>query len=153
MLLSLTYGSFCASGPRKAIRIRARLRFYRTPGRAVANEPAGPGRDIMARMAFDCRKCGACCCEFDVLLDPVDSDRFEAESALVQLTVLYQGRFHPAPRFMRRDERGRCVALSGEPGDCACGIYEQRPELCRAFEAGSDDCLAARAKHGIADST
>jgi Fe-S-cluster containining protein len=45
----------------------------------------------------------------------------------------------------------RCAALTGRIGvKAACGIYEWRPSPCREFEAGSDACLSARARHGLA---
>ena len=45
----------------------------------------------------------------------------------------------------------RCAALTGRVGErVACGIYEWRPSPCREFEAGSDACLRARARHGLA---
>ena len=38
-----------------------------------------------------------------------------------------------------------CAAVEGEVGStCGCGIYEQRPDACRKFEAGSFLCKEAR---------
>lgn len=46
----------------------------------------------------------------------------------------------------------RCAALTGAIGERAsCAIYEWRPSPCREFEAGSDACLRARARHGMLD--
>ena len=40
-----------------------------------------------------------------------------------------------------------CVALKGTLGkDISCDIYAQRPEFCRTFERGGDDCRARRAE-------
>lgn len=40
----------------------------------------------------------------------------------------------------------RCIALRGTPGvKTQCTMYEQRPQLCRAFERGSDACRKERA--------
>jgi len=45
----------------------------------------------------------------------------------------------------------RCAALSGRLGErIACGIYEWRPSPCREFEEGSDACVRARQRHGLA---
>ncbi len=100
--------------------------------------------------AYDCQKCGACCAEFDVLLSGTEIDRFERRPALIVLTILQPVGNGPAWRFLRRDAHtGRCAALAGELGDCGCTIYAERPALCRAFLAGSPDCLAARRKHGF----
>jgi Fe-S-cluster containining protein len=39
----------------------------------------------------------------------------------------------------------RCVALSGVVGESvSCTIYENRPQACRQFKAGSALCLEAR---------
>lgn len=41
----------------------------------------------------------------------------------------------------------RCVALDGPmDGACSCVIYEERPEVCREFERGSERCGQARAR-------
>lgn len=46
---------------------------------------------------------------------------------------------------MWKDGAGRCGALQGElRRNCSCAIYGQRPEVCREFEAGSEECLEAR---------
>jgi hypothetical protein len=46
----------------------------------------------------------------------------------------------------------RCAALTGTIGEqVSCAIYEWRPSPCREFEAGSDACRRARARHGLLD--
>jgi Fe-S-cluster containining protein len=46
----------------------------------------------------------------------------------------------------------RCVALAGEVGcGVSCSIYNNRPNACRAFVAGSQLCLEARAAAGISE--
>jgi len=100
----------------------------------------------------DCLACGACCHSFDVWLTPGDEDRFARSRTLRSLTVLNDGPPSLRWTFMRRDEQtGKCVALSGELRRCACTIYEDRPALCREFEAGSADCLEVRRKFGFED--
>ena len=96
---------------------------------------------------FNCQTCGACCATFDVWLDEADRERFERTPRLTALTVLQK----PAAgalwdwRFLKRDAAtGRCAALDGPLTSCRCTIYPDRPHLCRAFEAGSDECLKAR---------
>jgi Fe-S-cluster containining protein len=46
---------------------------------------------------------------------------------------------------------GRCVAFRDRLEDegCGCSIYAARPDICRDFQAGSPDCLAARRRRGI----
>ncbi len=43
--------------------------------------------------------------------------------------------------FMRFDE-GHCAALAPDPDAAgwACGIYEERPDVCRSLERGSSGC-------------
>jgi hypothetical protein len=39
----------------------------------------------------------------------------------------------------------RCAALAGEIGRRArCSVYENRPLVCREFQAGSEDCVMVR---------
>jgi Fe-S-cluster containining protein len=69
-----------------------------------------------------------------------------------RLTVLTEhGRGYRA-RSMRM-VGGRCVAFRDDLGDGrpGCSIYENRPEICRAFCAGSADCLAARRRRNLND--
>jgi Fe-S-cluster containining protein len=100
---------------------------------------------------FDCQACGACCATFDVWLMEGDRDRFERSARLLPLTVIHRpGTATSEWRFLARDEKtGHCRALEGPLGKCRCTIYDDRPTLCREFEAGSEDCLEARQKHGI----
>ena len=98
-------------------------------------------------MVYDCQHCGACCRGLDVLLDEADTARFLLGPQLLALTHLHQVRPGWKLRFMRRSaDTDTCVALEGPLTNCRCTIYEQRPDLCRQFEAGSPDCLAARAR-------
>jgi len=51
----------------------------------------------------------------------------------------------------RRTASGeRCTFLRGTIGrKVSCEIYRTRPEVCRAFEPGDEDCLEARKLMGI----
>lgn len=96
-------------------------------------------------VTFDCQTCGACCSGLDVLLSGAEADRFEADPRLEPLTVLRCDRPGLVLRFMKRSgPTDRCVAFEGSFFHCRCGIYAQRPALCREFAAGSPDCLTAR---------
>jgi Fe-S-cluster containining protein len=47
-------------------------------------------------------------------------------------------------------ETGHCTFLNGSLGvKIDCEIYEDRPQTCRDFEAGSDKCHAYRRMYGI----
>jgi Fe-S-cluster containining protein len=52
---------------------------------------------------------------------------------------------------MRLDrDQQHCAALRGTLGrSVECSIYEDRPEVCRLMEPGSDRCLAARREKGV----
>lgn len=94
-----------------------------------------------------CLSCGACCASFRV-----DFSRHELDEMggtvpaglavdVTDSTCRMRGTDH-AP--------ARCAALTGRVGEkAACGIYEWRPSPCREFEAGSDACDRARARHGL----
>jgi hypothetical protein len=44
----------------------------------------------------------------------------------------------------------RCVALIGEIGVAtACGVYADRPVVCRDCEPGDEACLMARRRFGL----
>jgi len=97
----------------------------------------------------DCLTCGACCsyllCVAVKPTDPTDNSYFwkiTNENKLGEIVV---------DQFMRRDsETIDCVALDGEVGGTiSCRIYEERPQVCREFEAGSDKCHALRRAYGI----
>lgn len=92
----------------------------------------------------ECLSCGACCVLlFDVqltsndLMPPENYWDVPADGADGEIIV---------NRVLRRDSQtGRCLSLKGEIGrDIKCDVYEQRPESCRLFEAGSDKCHALR---------
>lgn len=58
-------------------------------------------------------------------------------------TTLIDGR-----RFLKM-ACGHCAQLTITPeGRTLCAIYDDRPEACRAFRAGSFECLKARQHRG-----
>jgi len=98
----------------------------------------------------DCVKCGACCfLGYDVLLSPGEVDYFDARPRLQRLTVVHRLSNGMELRFLKKQPDERCICLEGELGGVCCSIYAERPGLCREFEPGSEDCLAARVKMGI----
>lgn len=48
------------------------------------------------------------------------------------------------PDTMRRLDDGWCIALDRDT--MRCGIYAQRPQVCRDFAMGGEYCLSERAK-------
>ena len=81
-----------------------------------------------------CSNCQACCCRLEVILisdtgvprEHVKMDQWGGE-------------------VMARLEDGYCSALDRKT--FMCTIYEQRPWVCREFEAGSYECMNERSEH------
>lgn len=94
--------------------------------------------------ALDCCQCGACCREayHSVTVDDADPVR-----ALHPELLVDRGSY-----IEIRRAGDRCAALDGghtvdEPYGCA--IYQDRPEPCREFERGGENCLIARRRVGL----
>jgi uncharacterized protein len=107
-------------------------------------------------VTFDCRSCGACCCNTDEnraerFVDYVEVPRRSALARhprlLRKLTVLNgEGERH----MKLRGSDQRCVALEGRLGvRVTCTIYELRPAGCRRVEPGSRECRRDRRERGI----
>lgn len=104
----------------------------------------------------DCLICGACCAspfvgQGYIRLSPEEETRL-ARQGLPVLEVVPNA----DDRIVllgTKDNAERihvCAALTGKIGkQVACSIYEERPVLCRQFEAGSPECYEARRALGI----
>ncbi|MBA3442432.1 MAG: YkgJ family cysteine cluster protein, partial [Pyrinomonadaceae bacterium] len=105
--------------------------------------------DSPAGIVPDCRTCGACCAFYTcVAVEEGDS------VPRSHYWKIGERGSSPAPiarRQMRRDPvTNHCVGLEGEIGRAVrCSIYSLRPSACRSFEAGSDQCHAARRAFGL----
>tara|TARA_R110000751_G_scaffold66780_6_gene136459 strand:+ start:18416 stop:18784 length:369 start_codon:yes stop_codon:yes gene_type:complete len=91
---------------------------------------------------FDCVSCGACCFSRHpryLALSPWDASRALPEGSL----------FAEGGQTFVKFDCGRCVHLQLGGGKAVCGVYEDRPEACRAFRAGSFECVKARRANGI----
>lgn len=95
-----------------------------------------------------CTTCGVCCASFRVDFSVMETqagcgsvpDGLVAD--VTAFTARMRGTDHSPPR---------CAALTGRLGErVGCAIYEWRPSPCREFEAGSEACQRARARHGLA---
>ncbi len=85
----------------------------------------------------DCRTCGACC-SFSS-----EWPRFTLEDD-ADLDLIPPAFVNEAGSGMRC-VGDRCSALIGEIGvSTACGIYNRRPDVCRACQPGDDACRMAR---------
>ena len=101
-----------------------------------------------------CLTCGACCAYFRASFHWSEGDD-AGGSVPVGLTVDVDG----FRRAMRGTERRAtcCVALAGTVGAAVrCEIYENRPSVCREFNASGEDgvgnekCDRARLAFGLA---
>ena len=96
----------------------------------------------MTDPAFDCVSCGACCFSrnpFYLALLPYDAARALPAGSL----------FAEAGQTYVTFDCGQCVHLQLGGGKAVCGVYEDRPEACRAFRAGSYECVKARRANGV----
>lgn len=51
---------------------------------------------------------------------------------------------------LMKTTNGRCVALNGDVGcNVSCSIYQNRPDACMKFAAGSELCKEARIAKGL----
>jgi hypothetical protein len=99
-----------------------------------------------------CQSCGACCCAFRVDFHPAElaGGAFAwGQGVPPEMTL----RLTPQlVRMKGSDAPGRCIALAGEVGVMvSCTLYAERPGPCRELEEGSDACLRARRRLGVAD--
>ena len=88
---------------------------------------------------FDCLKCGACCCDNRVELEAEDLARFKAggRDDLLRRVSRQRGKLL-LPLAATKDKP--CVHLKKRK----CTIYELRPNLCRDFPVGTENCLSSR---------
>jgi hypothetical protein len=118
-------------------------------GRVVCQQAEGEIDDAWpacARFeaALDCQDCGACCREAFTSVEVKRDD-----PAVVKLPMLIEDR--GSYLELRRDG-GRCAALAGGGGErYACTVYDDRPQACRDFTAGTSACLLARRRVGTSE--
>lgn len=90
---------------------------------------------------LDCLECAACCHEANVLLDEADFERWKEAGRGDLMGRGYIRRARDGKVTLRFAASGRCQHLKR---DKKCGIYEIRPDNCKAFVVGSEACLSAR---------
>jgi Fe-S-cluster containining protein len=93
--------------------------------------------DSLIDPSVSCGKCDAVCCRLTVVLVPGDivPDQFVEHGPKGIDT-------------MARGADGWCAALDHE--HMCCGIYEQRPAICRKFAMGGGYCRHEREKYRLA---
>lgn len=95
---------------------------------------------------YECDGCGACCKTFPIYVAETDArrePRIRDEGRKLPLwlaTPDWTYQLFPLPFHET------CCFLDG---DNRCTIYPTRPELCRGFEAGSEQCQEARRRCGL----
>lgn len=121
---------------------------YLEPQLPLDNSPGSVVLSASARSRQskpDCETCGACCVlALIVTVNPGDEKRLKEYWDITTDDFVIE-------RVLGRDlETGRCVHLDGDLSRrVSCSIYPDRPDPCRAFEAGSDRCLEYRRMCGI----
>ncbi len=97
-------------------------------------------------MTFECDGCGACCRTFPVFATAGDAGhepRIAAEGRRLPehlATERWTFQLFPLPFHET------CCFLDGHS---RCTIYPTRPDVCRAFPAGGEQCQAARGRIGL----
>jgi uncharacterized protein len=98
-----------------------------------------------------CRDCGACCLQMarPPFCGPSDPEWTRLESARPDLAREIEADRAARPLTIANEAEGwPCLWL--DPVARRCRHYEYRPEVCRDFEPGEDDCLRHRERRGIA---
>lgn len=108
---------------------------------------------------YDCRICGACCTAPSAMpgyvrLYDIDLERLRGtELPILHSVDEWSDWSEEIDRLGTKiDDTGRrmCIAFEGEVGKaCGCGIYEQRPSICRKVEPHSFVCCEARRAAGL----
>jgi Fe-S-cluster containining protein len=96
---------------------------------------------------LDCTRCGACCRagEGSALITAEDLVRWRSRGRRDLAERTAPGHF--GERAFPTTPEGACLYLEEREGRSLCSIYEERGEVCRAFQAGSWQCLEFRREH------
>jgi Fe-S-cluster containining protein len=121
---------------------------------------AGGGAAKLGGVTFDCRSCGACCCNpeenrAEGFLDYVEVEPGARLWRRLRILDRYTVANARGERHLKLvgDEQ-RCAALEGAIGrHVKCAVYDDRPRGCRRVEPGDARCLKARAERGISPSS
>lgn len=105
-------------------------------------------------MSHPCLRCGACCATFRVSFHWSEAQPDNPDGPPPELVMPL--RRHELAMRGTEGSHPRCVGLRGTIGvDGHCGIYPQRPSVCRAVEPSwefgrhSPQCDKGRAAHGL----
>ena len=96
---------------------------------------------------YDCENCGACCRCYPIFALASDAEREpQIREAGVRCDDFLGEEGSVAYRLFPLFRKQACVFLKD---DQLCRIYETRPETCRKFEPGSEQCREARRRVGV----
>lgn len=95
-----------------------------------------PVSSASVKRKANCAQCEAVCCRLIVVLDSEDN-------IPQHLTAHLPGR--PDVNVMAHSDDGWCVAM--DRTHMNCGIYENRPSVCRRFFMSGPYCNAIRAEY------
>ena len=95
---------------------------------------------------FECDGCGACCQSFPVFASVEDARREPRIAREARALPPWQATPEGSFRLFPIASFPACVFLDGA---AQCSIYSTRPDICRAFAAGSAQCQDARTRHGL----
>ena len=96
---------------------------------------------------YDCENCGACCRCYPIFVLASDAEREpQIREAGVRCDDFLGEEGSVAYRLFPLFRKQACVFLKD---DQLCRIYETRPETCRKFEPGSEQCREARRRVGV----
>lgn len=111
----------------------------RPPVRSRAQSPeVAPGSEPLP----ECLVCGACCfSRLDAYAPVTGADHARLGDRAGELVTFLGNR-----AYLRMVD-DRCAALTLVPatGELVCSAYALRPDVCRALERGSAECLGERA--------
>jgi len=86
---------------------------------------------LIGNSEISCATCKACCCRLEVMLMSEDD---------IPHSLTKQDRW--GGWIMVRLDDGWCAAL--DRLTLLCTIYQNRPMICRDYQAGDNDCLEER---------
>jgi Fe-S-cluster containining protein len=97
----------------------------------------------------ECVTCGACCASL-LRVDVAPDNPISSSDCWDIIKEGENCEFIVDRIIKRKQEDLSCTALEGMVGDkVTCRVYDDRPRMCRKFEAGSDRCHAVRRAYGI----
>ena len=93
------------------------------------------------KTTYTCDQCGECC--RSLIIEVTERD-VEREPALLPVVTPFRPEFRD-PLYGMLACGKPCPMLAGN----ACSIYATRPDVCKEFEPGDEQCQEARARVGL----